>query len=371
MTTGSFGTFSIPTGGFEGLRTGASWSGGDGKYSSDHLVKWNNYTAHKCRMNVVSGKVGWACPQGHTYFTNHEHPYYGNCGFLTPSGTEINRALNKLLEKVKGHSWNAAVDAAQLKMTADLVVGNAGKLGRAIMSLKHGDFRAAAQQLGAPKDTSQLRPSDIGGRWLELQYGWKPLLSSIYEASKAYEAITQGPRYVVFKVASGRRTERKWYSLSYLGNTAAGKQELTYGITYRAKEELSAPRSMGLYDPLSVLWEVTPYSFVADWFVPIGTYLSNLNQIPHLVGEFLVTECTTTRGMSCYWNGDPYPYCPIHGTQFSGIVVPPKIEYAETYVRRSISTELEVPPPSVNLSLTAVHGQRVGNAIALLQQRFK
>lgn len=34
----------------------------------------------------------------------------------------------------------------------------------------------------------------------------------------------------------------------------------------------------GFDNPLGVLWEATPYSFVADWFFPVGSYLNGLNQ---------------------------------------------------------------------------------------------
>ena len=33
----------------------------------------------------------------------------------------------------------------------------------------------------------------------------------------------------------------------------------------------------GLLNPLSVAWELVPYSFVADWFLPVGSYLNNLD----------------------------------------------------------------------------------------------
>lgn len=32
----------------------------------------------------------------------------------------------------------------------------------------------------------------------------------------------------------------------------------------------------GFDKPLGVAWEATPFSFVADWFFPIGDYLKNL-----------------------------------------------------------------------------------------------
>lgn len=37
------------------------------------------------------------------------------------------------------------------------------------------------------------------------------------------------------------------------------------------------PGRFGLLNPLEVIWELVPFSFVADWFLPIGDYLSALD----------------------------------------------------------------------------------------------
>lgn len=33
----------------------------------------------------------------------------------------------------------------------------------------------------------------------------------------------------------------------------------------------------GLINPLSVAWELVPFSFVVDWFLPIGTYINSMS----------------------------------------------------------------------------------------------
>lgn len=40
---------------------------------------------------------------------------------------------------------------------------------------------------------------------------------------------------------------------------------------------LSALGSLGLTNPLDVAWEVLPFSFVVDWFIPIGNWLNVLD----------------------------------------------------------------------------------------------
>lgn len=47
-------------------------------------------------------------------------------------------------------------------------------------------------------------------------------------------------------------------------------------VRYRARAA-DLPGRFGLLNPLSVAWELMPLSFVADWFLPIGSYLSGFD----------------------------------------------------------------------------------------------
>jgi hypothetical protein len=319
----------------------------------------------------------------------------------TFSNSERNAILSAMLNKVKGHGFNAAVNVAQAHQVADMVVSNLGTLGRAFMALKHGDFTTAARTLRTSRSrssstgtqfvtasgasftrvggrreleiisSSRLQPNDISGRWLELQYGWLPTLSDTFEACKAFEALSNGP--TTNRFSTGRQksvTQTVSGGSGYAQCKLGQKRVLRY--TFEQSEELSSERQIGLTDPLSVAWEVIPYSFVVDWFVPIGTYLSNLNQIPKLKGRWMVTESIVTAGCD-YSNvpGQPMPWCPFHNfnhrmlkgghpsSQYNGLVI----------TRSALASPPTVPPPSVKL-IGAVHGNRVWNAIALAAQRF-
>lgn len=377
MTTGTTGTPSAPSAGFSGFRSYSTWAGADGKYemyNGSIRSKWNSYSATKCRLQSFDGKVGFRCPLGHTEEYGVPFNYYLNSsnGSTLPtfSSNDRNEMLAKLLERVKGHSFNMAVNLAQTGQVADMVVSNLGKLGRSVMALKHGDFATAARQLGASPKPSRLKSTDISGRWLELQYGWLPTLSDTFEACKAFEAISNGPSKSRFSV---KRSQTGTQTIN--GTTSAEKQRLgqkrTLTYTLELAEELSFARQLGLTDPLSVAWELIPYSFVVDWFVPIGTYLSNLSQIPVLKGRWMVTECKSTTGVTGFRTTAPLPYCGAHPSkQYTGITHYANAKYScEEITRTALSSPPTVPAPRVELS-GAVHGKRVWNAIALAAQRF-
>jgi hypothetical protein len=266
-----------------------------------------------------------------------------------------------LTEKANGHNFNLAVNLAQMGQTVDLLSSTLIKLSRSIRALKHGDFATAARQLGTSPRTRSLKTEDLTGRWLELQYGWGPLISDSYEAVKAFHAISQGPRKTLIRTSISKGSERIVNTSGI--QTAYGSERLTRYLQYEMYEEMSFGRQLGLTDPASVVWELLPYSFVVDWFVPVGTYLDNLNAIPKLKGRFLTT---TVRRKS----GFRFTFSPPSGQAARyRKLQPPDVRFKATDIDRVYSTSLSVPLPSFDLSGIS-HGKRLWNAIALAYQAF-
>jgi hypothetical protein len=380
MTTGTYGSSVVPpaTNGSWAYR---NWNGGNGKYTGLlSQTQWNSYDCEQATMSISQNRLQFRCtrPGGGTDSTWYLDPsiYRSSPDPLNISASQINNALSKIVAKANDHSFNLAVNSSQLKMTADMVVGNLGKLGRAIQAIRHGDFAMAAHQLSAQPRVSQAKVSDIAGRWLELQYGWKPLINDVYDAVQAYHAITEGPRF--YRFTSSVHTSGIWTYASPWSPNVSVKQKAKRSRKYIFDqiEAMSAPRQLGLYDPASIVWENTPYSFVVDWFVPIGTYLSNLNQIPFLNGAWHSTEVYGTDGqveILTFGSSATYPFCGYHGLvhRYDQLVFPPACtrRWAK-YQRGSYATPPTVPFPSFDSGGLSDHSSRVWNAIALAYQRF-
>jgi len=203
-------------------------------------------------------------------------------------------ALAEIGTNIRGHDFNAGVFAAELPETLKMVIGTSRDVLSALVYLRRGNVSSAirrlARSVGATgsrfgKHQQQqarlaaeqaLKRSDVAGAWLALQYGWKPLISDIYEMMKAMEKLhgsSMSNRKVVFSCTKRARNKKPATALP--GYTIDQMCLIKHKVIFR--ENLSATRSLGLADPLSVVWEKVPYSFVVDWFVPIGTYLSTLS----------------------------------------------------------------------------------------------
>lgn len=327
-----------------------SWSGGDSFPNKD---KWNPYQltalSRIVSPNQKSNRMGAAMPPGGSFTSDDEL-----------------RLLDKLSQQVRGHEFNAGVFAGQFHEVVNSVVGTATAFRGIARSLKKGDLEGATRFLTRAVGGSDLKAAkkrldvgDIAGTHLSLVYGWLPLLSDLHAASEALEVLANPPRRSSVTVTRGKVLMLDG-SQSPTLYACSGPKSISRRIQYRMTEELPTARSLGLIDPVSIAWELVPYSFVVDWFVPIGTYLSNLAIIPYLKGDFLITdrvrwaaECMVTPqgekdlgGGSCFCS--------------------------ETTLARRITSSLPVPLPTFRgFASLYKSSQRCANAIALIANLYR
>lgn len=130
-------------------------------------------------------------------------------------------------------------------------------------------YRKANNAKKASVDTAQF----MGNTWLEVKYGWKPL---IQEVQSAAEALTKdfSKDYDVRIRTKGK----KEYSLPvppYGGASGSGWAKAYIGAHFLIFDPTLRLRSnLGLTEVASIAWEVMPWSFVIDWFSPIGDYIA-------------------------------------------------------------------------------------------------
>lgn len=350
-----------------------SWTGADGKYEivqGSSRLKWNAYSA---TLISLRGRASDTAPPRLLNIT-------ANDSYTAWTGNDTLSLQSRLLMEIRGHDFNLGVALAEGNETVKMVLSTAKALAGCIRSLKRGNFHAAREYLRLGNDAHLLRrlerakkgvridphiykgmPSvsskarnDIAGRWLELQYGWLPLVNDVYEGANAFAVIANRPRVTTVKVS---RNRIGLYNASTSPSNWSGwtgvKERRRY--FYEMSEDLTTPRSLGLYDPLSIVWEKIPYSFVVDWFIPIGTYLGNLAEIPRLKGRTLT--CISV-----------HRYCPTT-FQFADVYYKGAwCKRTKLVITRSVSNGLQVAQPHFKPLPAALSKGHIYNAMALISQ---
>jgi len=180
---------------------------------------------------------------------------------------------------VKDQKVNLAQTFAEYRQVQNMFASNATTIAKALRQLTRGDTRGVFKTLGVkPK---QLRGT-ISNRWLELQYGWKPLVNDLYGAVQELQTAFERPR--IRKVTANAKTEARNVrtQVFYLDGRQL-KAIDTDEVSIRVKAivqmtSLSAQR-LGFTNPAALAWELLPYSFVVDWFIPIGNWLNGLDAL--------------------------------------------------------------------------------------------
>lgn len=118
-----------------------------------------------------------------------------------------------------------------------------------------------------------------GSLWLQYVYGWRPLASTIYGA--AYEMQNRLLDRVCTAVGRASYNEpfRTDESGVYEGIVTEGVVKTRAYVKVRYQEDgiPSISRWTSL-NPASIAWELTPYSFVVDWFYNIGGYMQDFER---------------------------------------------------------------------------------------------
>jgi len=231
-------------------------------------------------------------------------------------------AERMLLKELSTAKSSSAVTLAELPKTVKAIAKTATKIAGALRALRKFDIDGLAKALEIKVTTKQrvrmgrkkreflLNPSDsdiltvsnkaryrdryksvysdryrtkdfFGDLWLEYSYGWKPLLSDVYSHAEALANYLVQHQYVVQRGFKSHRTEGEGSFREVLSSdkeyilrskvTKIGR----VGVFY-STENVNAANVFGLLNPLQVAWELVPFSFVVDWFIPIGQAVESL-----------------------------------------------------------------------------------------------
>lgn len=302
---------------------------------------------------------------------------FGTITYLLPTPAQKTNLANslgmKVLSKVKGQKINLGVFAAERAQTIDLFTETANRIARAGRALRQKKYADAFRAL-ACKPSEKLNASkSLANNWLQLQYGWLPLLDDAFgaaqELERTFKEKTQ-PKPPIFKSAAmGRIGDSDVQTGGGTLPVPTASRSFYYDARVQVYYTVDVASShwlgrVGLTNPLDILWEKLPWSFVVDWFLPVGRFLNTLDA---------TLGCTALGGTN---SGTTYSH--IRDYRRVGVTVGNnhKITF-QTYggdarlfkYERGVSSGFPlVSLPQLKNPLSAQH---CANALALLRQVFR
>jgi hypothetical protein len=179
------------------------------------------------------------------------------------------------------HEAQTASFAGVLKPTVQGLVSLAelGKTLKMIASPMKGlrDYIKRTSKKGTSKRLTFRETAELS--WLEYRYGWRPFIGEISSVMKALKKQLS-PRMTsrATRVSESFDDYSSINATPYIQNTYDNHETLSIevrtGILYEHDLQL-AQYVWGdtLSDVPATAWELVPFSFVADWFVNVGTFI--------------------------------------------------------------------------------------------------
>lgn len=177
------------------------------------------------------------------------------------------RAINKALETFMDGKQQLAADFAERQSTIDMIANRSVQALNVLRHVKKGNLRKAVKVLNGGKEPRSRKAAALQ---LEFSYGWAPLVGSLYDICQ--KEFPPDPEIYI--------SERFSQPYNFDGDNMSTEGKCSGSCSFVAIMHMPLTASaakLGLINPVSVAWEVVPFSFIVDWFIPISTYLQSFD----------------------------------------------------------------------------------------------
>ena len=230
--------------------------------------------------------------------------YFGDPGTLNLPGSISHdedarfQAIRRIIDRTdNGIEGNVAQDVVQFNQMGRTLNDAVTRMTKAVKYLRAKNIPKAVETLWQGKtprfNSKHWKPHEerpLADNWLALQYGWKPLLQDVHGAFESLAKFNYADYNIRQVKGSGKsRSVARSTIVTYDGHPSGllhttVESRCKIGLRYRLDDRLTSfLQQTGFTNPINLFWEVLPYSFVVDWFLPIGPYLETLSAWDGLV----------------------------------------------------------------------------------------
>jgi hypothetical protein len=242
--------------------------------------------------NVASGKADGTASRDALYVINSAH----GPAFTDAVDWASNVAFSRFRDAIH-EGADLGVDLAEGGQSMGMMGQRFGQMFGFGKDLLRGNFLGAARRLNlavVPKGVSAKK--SLANNWLEYHFGWEPLIKDIF----AVIDVLQNPIKSVRPRGVGKTFSTKRLASGTPPDTTVEEWQCQHRVACGAEVTISNPnlflaQNLGLVNPAGIAWELVPFSFVLDWFVNVGDFLS---QGTDLLGLSVTNAWTTIHSRS-------------------------------------------------------------------------
>lgn len=247
-----------------------------------HYIEITNHNEFGSQTSTYSQeKCGWS---------RARNDYYRTIEWYDKKRHAIDdEVVNLVLEKTKAQSISIGMMFAERKETALTVINAVERIFRGVKLIRHPKsmFRAIWGRKPSRAEMRKLKKTaayvtrkagTVGDAWLEYRYVWTPLVLDVRDSVRAL--ATQKQKMYRYSQSAFKFFEEEKYfdqvSIHQAPYDSAATVKGYYGTHIKYYYDVTNPLATAwssLADPVQLLWDLVPWSFVVDWFVDLSTYL--------------------------------------------------------------------------------------------------
>lgn len=237
--------------------------------------------------------------------TTVETQYPGQTGIVNDSF----RGIATMRDSSDMIARSIALNGARSKLATRLNEGASAQLGLTIIKWRSSlqMIDGALRSLVSKKERAKrYYTKSTGEIYLEGIFGWLPMINDIWSAYKVLQ--TSQPTH--------RLTGKGEAEFSAMENSSIYQRTTSTRVGARAVAQFRVENlnvvllnQLGLLNPASVAWDAVPYSFVLNWFVPVGVMLNSLTDFVGYRVEYASFTTMSRKNVSgSFLDTGKYPY---------------------------------------------------------------